>query len=72
MSTLPVYYEHLVVGEITLAGEGPAFAYDPRWPKTRGAFPVSLGMPLGGGAFGPEALVNANIGAYTRLPLRTQ
>jgi len=53
---LPVSYEHLVIGTITLAGEGPSFTYDPRWPTTRGAFPLSLGMPLGGGPFGPEIL----------------
>ncbi|EWY40767.1 hypothetical protein N825_33095 [Skermanella stibiiresistens SB22] len=56
MSTLPIHYEHLVIGEITLSKEGPSFAYDPRWPHTRGAFPVSLGMPLGGGPFGSESL----------------
>ena len=57
MSTLPVHYEHLVIGVITLAEEGPSFAYDIRWQNTRGAFPVSLGMPLGGGPFGPEVLM---------------
>lgn len=57
MSTLPVHYEHLVIGEIALAEEGPSFAYDPRWQNTRGAFPVSLGMPLGGGTFGPAILM---------------
>lgn len=56
MSTLPVHYEHLVIGEITLAEEGPSFAYDPRWKKTRGAFPVSLTMPLDRGPFGPVTL----------------
>lgn len=57
MSTLPVHYEHLVIGEITLAEEGPSFAYDPRWKKTRGAFPVSLTMPLDRGPFGPDILM---------------
>lgn len=57
MSTLLVHYEHLVIGEIMLAEEGPSFAYDTRWPKTRGAFPVSLTMPLGRGPFGPEILM---------------
>lgn len=57
MNTLPVHYEHLAIGTVTLAEDGPSFAYDPRWPKTRGAFPVSLGMPLGGGPFGPEIVM---------------
>jgi len=57
LSTLPVYYEHLVIGTVTGAEDGPSFAYDPRWPKTRGAFPVSLRMPLDGGPFGPEILM---------------
>ncbi|NYZ13626.1 type II toxin-antitoxin system HipA family toxin [Azospirillum sp. RWY-5-1] len=57
MNTLPVQYGPLVVGEITLSEDGPTFAYDRRWPNTRGAFPVSLGMPLGAGPFRPEILV---------------
>jgi len=57
VNTLPICYENLVVGTIAFAGDGPSFAYDPRWPKTRGAFPVSLGMPLGKGPFGPGTLL---------------
>lgn len=57
MSTLAVHYEHLVIGTITHVEEVPSFSYDPRWLKTRGAFPVSPGMPLGGGPFGPEFLM---------------
>ena len=57
MTTLPVHYESFLVGTITLAEDGPSFAYDPRWPKTRGAFPVSLGMPLDGGPFASGTLL---------------
>lgn len=44
---VPVYYEELRVGVISV-GEGGAlrFAYDPRWRATRGAFPLSVTMPL--------------------------
>ncbi|MBF0304206.1 MAG: HipA N-terminal domain-containing protein [Alphaproteobacteria bacterium] len=34
------------VGDIALSEDGPTFTYDPRWPRTRGAFPLSLRMPL--------------------------
>lgn len=46
MSRLPIYYETRTVGEIDVSAEGPAFAYDPAWLKTRGAFPISVLMPL--------------------------
>jgi HipA-like protein len=55
VSTLPVCYENLIVGNIALGADGPIFAYDPRWSRTRNAFPMSLGMPLDSGlsrAFG--------------------
>ncbi|CAH2605676.1 Type II toxin-antitoxin system HipA family toxin (plasmid) [Rhodovastum atsumiense] len=47
MSGIPVFYETALVGTITVAEEGPSFAYDPRWADVRGAFPVSLRIPLG-------------------------
>lgn len=46
MSRLPIYYETRTVGEIDISAEGPAFIYDPAWLKTRGAFPISVLMPL--------------------------
>lgn len=46
MSRLPIYYETRTVGEIDVSAEGPAFVYDPAWLKTRGAFPISVLMPL--------------------------
>lgn len=46
MSRLPIYYETRTVGQIDVGAEGPAFIYDPAWLKTRGAFPISVLMPL--------------------------
>lgn len=57
MSALPVRYEALVVGDIALSEDGPTFPYDPRWPRTRGAFPLSLRMPLDAGPFASATLL---------------
>ncbi len=46
MAELPVYYESRTVGTIEVHAEGPAFVYAPQWLGTRGAFPLSLLMPL--------------------------
>lgn len=46
MSGITVYYEQRVVGTIKVASDGPAFDYDPDWLSLRGAFPLSLQMPL--------------------------
>ncbi len=46
VSELPVYYESRTVGTIEVHAEGPAFVYAPEWLSTRGAFPLSLLMPL--------------------------
>jgi serine/threonine-protein kinase HipA len=46
VSELAVFYEARVVGTIELHSEGPAFVYAPEWLRTRGAFPLSLLMPL--------------------------
>lgn len=43
---LNVYYESRVVGTISVHADGPSFSYAPEWLTTRGAFPVSLLMPL--------------------------
>ena len=56
MSEIPLFYERAVVGTITVTGNGPSFAYDPGWPNIRGAFPVSLNIPLGAEA-PPEVLL---------------
>lgn len=46
MSELPVYYEAHTVGTIEVLSDGPSFAYAPQWLSARGAFPISLKMPL--------------------------
>jgi serine/threonine-protein kinase HipA len=46
MATLPVYFEQRPVGTIDIDKNGPGFTYDPRWIGLRGAFPISITMPL--------------------------
>jgi serine/threonine-protein kinase HipA len=46
VAELPVFYESRTVGTIEVHAEGPAFVYAPEWLSTRGAFPLSLLMPL--------------------------
>lgn len=46
MDNLPVFYEQRRVGTIEVFEDGPTFIYDPAWLSTRGAFPLSLLMPL--------------------------
>jgi serine/threonine-protein kinase HipA len=46
VSTLPVFYETHPVGRIEAGADGPSFVYDPSWIRTRGAFALSMLMPL--------------------------
>ena len=46
MAELPVFYETRSVGTIETHEDGPSFVYDPEWLRTRGAFPLSILMPL--------------------------
>jgi serine/threonine-protein kinase HipA len=46
MVSLPIYFETRLVGKIQIGRGGPSFAYDPDWIRLRGAFPISLTMPL--------------------------
>ncbi len=46
MSELPVYYETRLVGRIHISPNGPTFAYAPEWLQLKGAFPISVLMPL--------------------------
>lgn len=43
---LPIFYEARTVGRIESGADGPGFVYDPTWINTRGAFPLSVLMPL--------------------------
>lgn len=46
MTHLPVFYESRRVGTIEVHADGPSFVYEPGWLATRGAFPLSILMPL--------------------------
>lgn len=46
MIHLLVYYETVPVGRIEAGSDGPSFVYEPRWLSTKGAFPLSITMPL--------------------------
>ena len=46
MAELSVFYETRRVGTIETHADGPSFVYDPEWLRTRGAFPLSILMPL--------------------------
>ncbi len=46
MARLPVYFEQRLVGTINVDKRGPGFTYDPAWIGLRGAFPISITMPL--------------------------
>jgi serine/threonine-protein kinase HipA len=46
MAGLPIYFESRLVGKIYVDRTGPSFTYDPAWVALRGAFPISLTMPL--------------------------
>jgi serine/threonine-protein kinase HipA len=46
VARLTVYYESRVVGAIEVQSDGPSFTYAPEWLSMRGAFPISLLMPL--------------------------
>ena len=46
MASLPVYFEQRLVGTIDVNKNGPGFTYDADWIGLRGAFPISLTMPL--------------------------
>jgi serine/threonine-protein kinase HipA len=57
MSELPVYFEIRLVGRIDVGADGSSFAYDPAWLKTRGAFPLSVTMPLSPWSVPPDVFL---------------
>ncbi len=46
MTSLRVFFEQRLVGTINVDKSGPGFTYDPGWIGLRGAFPISITMPL--------------------------
>jgi serine/threonine-protein kinase HipA len=57
MSSLPVYYETRAVGRIEAGTAGPSFVYDREWLRTKGAFPLSMLMPLSPAPVGPAVFL---------------
>ena len=56
-SRLPVYFETRPVGTIEVVEGGPRFVYDPAWLALKGAFAISLTMPLTAPIHDPKALL---------------
>ena len=54
MAHLPVYFEQRRVGTIDIDKNGPGFTYDPGWIELRGAFPISIAMPLSSERIAPD------------------
>ncbi len=55
--TVPLYFEDVPIGEISVGSNGPSFTYDQGWEATPEAFPLSLLMPIEGVQFGPEIVL---------------
>ena len=53
MASLPVYFEQRLVGTIHVDRGGPSFTYASGWIGLKGAFPISLTMPLKSERFAP-------------------
>lgn len=52
---VPIFYDRFQVAQLSVDGRGAvSLAYDPRWQAARGAFPVSLTMPLARRDHGPD------------------
>jgi serine/threonine-protein kinase HipA len=54
MASLPVYFEQRLVGSIHVDRGGPSFTYASGWIGLKGAFPISLTMPLKREPFPPD------------------
>jgi serine/threonine-protein kinase HipA len=54
MTNLPLYFEQRRVGTVDVDKNGPGFSYDPDWIGLRGAFPISITMPLRSERIGPD------------------
>src|SRR5499427_10395114 len=57
MATLPVYFEQRRVGTIDIDKNGPGFTYDPSWIGLKGAFPISITMPLRSERISPDTFL---------------
>src|SRR5262245_33185813 len=57
MTNLPVYFEQRLVGTIEVDKHGAGFKYDQSWVGLRGAFPISLTMPLKSGRISADVFL---------------
>jgi len=57
MASLRVYFEQRLVGTIDVDKSGPGFTYDSGWIGLRGAFPISIRMPLKSERIGPDTFL---------------
>lgn len=55
--SVPLYYEDVRIGEISVGPDGPSFTYDAAWKANANAFPLSLRMPIDDARFGPEIVL---------------
>ncbi|MCU0881456.1 MAG: HipA N-terminal domain-containing protein, partial [Hyphomonadaceae bacterium] len=54
---VPVWFDALQIGDILVGiGGDLSFVYSPAWLGTRGAFPLSVTMPLQPGPFASEVI----------------
>ena len=57
MASLPVYFEQRLIGTIHVDRSGPSFTYASGWIGLRGAFPISITMPLRSERFAPDTFL---------------
>ena len=57
MASLPVYFEQRLIGTIHVDRSGPSFTYASGWIGLRGAFPISITMPLRPERFAPDTFL---------------
>jgi serine/threonine-protein kinase HipA len=57
MASLPLYFEQRLIGTIHVDRGGPSFTYASGWIGLRGAFPISLRMPLKSERFASETFL---------------
>ena len=57
MASLPVYFEQRLIGTIHVDRSGPSFTYASGWIGLRGAFPISITMPLRPERFAPDSFL---------------
>jgi serine/threonine-protein kinase HipA len=57
MASLPVYFEQRIIGTIHVDRSGPSFTYASGWVGLKGAFPISVTMPLSQERFPAEVFL---------------